>query len=96
MQVQYSWINSHTEDVVKCSCIWSLYPRAMLIAHLSKKRKYISLSIQVLHLILCEEMTQIQAKKSRYFQFLSHKVPINFSQFLGLRKRNKAYKDSFP
>ena len=36
------------------------------------------LSVEVLHLILCEEKAQSQAKTS-FFQFLGHNVPINSS-----------------
>ena len=51
--------------------------------------------MQVLHLILCEEMTQLQAKTSAFFQFLGHNVPINCSKLLGVRKRNEALVHSF-
>ena len=35
-------------------------------------------------MILCEEMTQLQAKKGRFFQFWGHNVPINCSEVLGV------------
>ena len=39
-----------------------------------------------IHLILCKEMTQFQAKMSVFFQFWGHNVPINCSKLLGVRK----------
>ena len=53
------------------------------------------LSVEVLHLILCEEKAQSQAKTRAFFSFWSHNVPINSSELLGVRKRNEALVHSF-
>ena len=53
------------------------------------------LSVAVLHLILCEEKAQSQAKNESFFQFLSHNVPINSPELLGVTKRNEALVHSF-
>ena len=45
--------------------------------------------MQVLHFILCEEMTQLQAKTWAFFQFLGHNVPINCSKLLGVKQEMK-------
>ena len=57
-------------------------------------KPFIKLSIDVLHLILCKEMTQLQAKTC-FIQFWGHNVPINCSKLLGVRKRNQALEHSF-
>ena len=53
------------------------------------------LSVEVLHLILCEEKPQSQAKRRAFFQFLVHNVLINSSELLRVRKRNEALVHSF-
>ena len=37
----------------------------------------------------------ITSKKSVFFQFVGHNVPINYSKLLGVRKRNEALVHSF-
>ena len=53
------------------------------------------LSVELLHLILCEEKAQSQAKTRGFFEFFGHNVPINNSELLGVRKRNEALVHSF-
>ena len=51
--------------------------------------------MEALHVILCEEMTQLQEKNVSFFQFFGHNVPINYSKLLDVSKRNKAREHSF-
>ena len=46
-------------------------------------------------MILYEEMAQLEAKTSAFFQVLGHNASINCSQLLGVRKRNEALELNF-
>ena len=47
-------------------------------------------------MILCEEMTLLQAQNRPCFQFWSPNVLINCSELLGILRRNKALGYGFP
>ena len=49
---------------------------------------------EVLHLILCKEMT-VTSKKSAFFQFLGHNVPINCLKLLRVEKQMKPWSTAF-
>ena len=70
----------------------------MLKAHQCKrmnKTHWLEISTEVFHLILCEEITQLQAKKTTFFQFWGHNVPLNCTELLIVRRRNIAHEYNF-
>ena len=81
-------------DCRKCSyIIWFLcffghnvllYCLKLVGVRKKKWRPQWDFSIEALHMILCEKITQLQVKKAAFFQFWGHNVPITCSEVLGV------------